>query len=79
MIMLGHHRFFTDPNVRWLGELVKPWDGMSKMDLAILGVPYDGGTVSHRRGSRMAPQHIREILYTCSTYSSDHGTEAMLM
>jgi len=45
------------------------------MGLAILGVPYDGGTVSHRRGSRMAPQRIREILQTKSTYSSDHGTE----
>jgi formimidoylglutamase len=75
MGLLGRYRFFPDPNVRWLGELVKPWDGMSKMSLAILGVPYDGGTVSHRRGSRMAPQRIREILYTKSTYSSDHGTE----
>ncbi len=72
---MGRYRFFPDPNVRWLGDLVKPWDGESEMGLAILGVPYDGGTVSHRRGSRMAPQRIREILEAKTTYSSDHGTE----
>ncbi len=74
---MSWHKFFPDPNVRWLGELVKPWDGSSEMDLAVIGVPYDGGTVSHRRGSRLAPQRIREALYTKSTYSSDHGTEVV--
>jgi len=67
--------FFPDPNVRWLGDLVKPWDGDTRMRIAVLGVPFDAATVSDRRGSRHAPQRIREYLYSKTRYSVEHDSE----
>lgn len=68
-------QFFPDPNVRWLGNVIKPWDGKSRIWMGIIGIPFDGGTVSHRRGSRTAPSHIRDNLYSKTTYMVDHDTE----
>lgn len=72
---LGGYRFFPDPNVRWLGDVVRRWDGEERVWLAILGVPFDGGTVSHRRGSRYAPSRIREYLYSKTNYLVEHDSE----
>lgn len=69
------YRFFPDPNVRWLGDTVKAWNGKDRAWMAILGIPFDGGTVSHRRGSRTAPTQIRANLYTKTNYMVEHDTD----
>ena len=46
----------------WAG-LNKPNIDLSEADIAVLGVPFDGG-VSFRNGSKDAPRALREITYT---------------
>ena len=64
-----------DPNVHWFGDSVRLWDGKVRTWMSIMGIPFDGGTMSARRGSRFAPSRIREYLYSLTTYSIDHDTE----
>ena len=64
-----------DPNVRWLSDVVKPWDEKARTWMAIMGIPFDGGTISARRGSRFAPSRIRQYLYSLTTYSIEYDTD----
>jgi len=64
-----------DPNVRWLGDTIKFWDQKAHMWMGIIGIPFDGGTVSARRGSRYAPTRIREYLYSLTTYNIEHDSD----
>ena len=64
-----------DPNVRWFMDAVKSWDQKSHMWMSIIGIPFDGGTVSARRGSRYAPSRIREYLYSLTTYNIEHDSD----
>ena len=64
-----------DPNVRWLGDAVKSWDKKTHMWMAIIGIPFDGGTASARRGSRYAPSRLREYVYSLTTYNIEHDSD----
>jgi formimidoylglutamase len=68
---------FSDPNLKFLSEIVKNWEdnGKQKADLGFVGVPFDGGVASHRRGARLGPKYVREALYNSTDYCCDHDTE----
>lgn len=61
--------------MRWLGDVFRAWDGTSPAWLGLLGVPFDGSTVSDRRGSRHAPAKLRQHLYAKTNYSTEHHAQ----
>jgi len=63
---------FPDPNLKWMSNVVKQWDGVSKADAGILGIPFDRGVVSHRQGARFGPRGVREAFYGNTDYCVDH-------
>ena len=64
---------FRDPNSSYITEMVD--DSFRNPDMSLLGVPYDGGILSHRRGARLAPDFIRKSFYNFTNYCSTHETE----
>jgi len=67
--------WFPDPHVTWMCHAVKPMSADLQVDIVIVGVPFDGGSVSHRKGSRLGPTRIRETLYGYSSYSLEHDAD----
>ncbi len=63
---------FNDPNVLRFSDVNKKSDNP---DIVITGIPYDGGIISHRRGSRYGPEKIRNIIDSYSTYCTDHNED----
>ena len=63
---------FPDPHIKWLSEIVLPWDGSDKVDVGIVGIPFDRGVASHRQGTRLGPKIVREELYASSDYCIHH-------
>ena len=57
----GADKHADDPR---FGTLVRPWDHDEKMDIGIVGVPFDGGVLASggRIGAALAPDAIREQL-----------------
>jgi len=62
----GTDKHADDPR---FGTLVRPWDHQEKMDIGIVGVPFDGGVLASggRIGAALAPDAIREQLKTYGT------------
>jgi formimidoylglutamase len=67
----GKTQFFPDPNVIWVSDHIHPWDGTQKAEVGIIGIPFDGGTASHRRGARLGPKGVREALNDYTTFNLD--------
>jgi len=67
----GKTDFFPDPNLKLLRDIIQPFDVATVPEIGIVGLPFDGGVVSHRRGARFAPKIIRDIMLECSTYNLD--------
>lgn len=63
---------FPDPHIKWLSEVVTPWDGSDNLDVGIVGIPFDRGVASHRQGARFGPKVVREELYASSDYCIHH-------
>lgn len=63
--------FFPDPHLSYMSDRIRPFDPACPGDAALVGLPFDGGVVSHRRGARFAPQVVRELLRDCTTYNLD--------
>ncbi len=57
------YKFIKDPGDVRVGEVVRR-GGWVNGDVGILGVPWDGGAVGTRPGSRLAPARIRSWLYS---------------
>jgi len=66
---------FPDPHLSWVCQIVRQWDRKTSADIGIVGIPFDKGTVSHRRGSRFAPERVREIFYANTTFCFEHGLD----
>lgn len=64
---------FRDPNSTYITEMTS--DSLKDPDMSIIGIPYDGGILSHRRGARLAPDFIRKSFYNFTDYCSTHETE----
>ena len=64
---------FRDPNSSYITEMVD--DSFKSPDISLLGVPYDGGILSHKRGARLAPDFIRKSFYNFTNYCSTHETK----
>lgn len=63
---------FPDPNLTWLCQVFKEWDGTSRADAGIVGIPFDRGVVSHRQGARLGPKYLRDALYFYTDYCIEH-------
>ena len=64
--------FFPDPNVTLVADVIQPFTlARLAADAGVVGVPYDGGDISYRLGSRFGPQAVREDLLEYSTYNID--------
>jgi len=63
---------FPDPNLKWMSNVVKTWDCVSRADAGILGIPFDRGVVSNRQGARFGPDGVREAFYGSTDYCVDH-------
>lgn len=64
------YKFIKDPGDFRIGEVVKR-GGWASGDVGILGVPWDGGAVGTRPGSRLAPARVRSWLYSSPYIFSD--------
>lgn len=64
---------FNDPMVEHMDSAIVKTAGNS--DATIVGIPYDGGIISHRRGARFAPNYVRNMLSTYSTFCTDHRAD----
>ncbi len=65
------YKFIKDPGDFRIGEVVKR-GGWASGDVGILGVPWDGGAVGTRPGSRLAPPaRVRSWLYSSPYIFSD--------
>ena len=64
---------FRDPNSNYISEMVDC--STSTADISLIGIPYDGGILSHRRGARLAPNFVRKVLYNFTNYCSNHEIE----
>lgn len=67
----GRQNFFPDPHLAYMADRMRPYDPARPGDAALVGLPFDGGVVSHRRGARFGPQVIRELLCDCTSYNLD--------
>lgn len=67
----GRSNFFPDPNVVLVADIMRPFDPSEPADIGLVGIPFDGGVVSHRLGARFGPQAVREDLLEYSTYNID--------
>ena len=65
---------FPDPHLVWMCQVVRPNEN-SKVDVGILGIPFDGGTVSFRRGAQLGPTKIREAMYASTAYSLEYDAD----
>lgn len=65
-----------DPHITRLGQIAREWDGSERADAAIVGIPFDG-SIDHRarRGARLGPCFIREVLYAKSTFYLELDTD----
>jgi formimidoylglutamase len=63
---------FPDPNLTWLCQVFEEWDGTSRADAGIVGIPFDRGVVSHRQGARFGPKYVRDALYFYTDYCIEH-------
>lgn len=66
---------FPDPHIKWLSDIVLPWDGSNNVGVGIVGIPFDRGVASHRQGARLGPKVVREELYASSDYCIHHDIE----
>ena len=64
---------FRDPNSTYTSEMVN--STLKRTDVSMIGIPYDGGILSHRRGAKLAPDFIRKSFYNFTNYCSTHETE----
>ncbi|MGC8516007.1 MAG: agmatinase family protein [Thermoplasmata archaeon] len=64
---------FRDPSSTYITEMSS--DSLKNPDISVIGIPYDGGILSHRRGTRLAPDYIRKSFYNFTNYCSTHETE----
>lgn len=64
-----------DPHVTWLCQTVQAWRPGQRADAGIVGIPFDGATVSHRRGARLGPERVRALLYQNGTYGIEYGVD----
>jgi len=63
--------FFPDPHVSRVADVMRPFVPSEAADVGLVGIPFDGGVISHRLGARFGPQAVREDLLECSTYNLD--------
>jgi formiminoglutamase len=64
---------WRDRNSTYTDQLLD--DGAINPDVVLIGIPYDEGIISSRRGARLAPERIRMAFYNLSNYCSNHETE----
>jgi len=64
---------WRDANSTYIDQLLN--NGTNNSDVMLIGIPYDGGIISSRRGARLAPESIRRAFYNLSNYCSNHETE----
>ena len=57
-----------------MAELIRPYDGETQADVALLGIPFDTTTIM-RRGSRFGPQTIRAALASCTSFEPGLGVD----
>lgn len=67
----GESRFFPDPNLVLVKDILLAHTQEDSLDVGIVGIPFDRGITSHRQGARIAPMVVREALFDCSTYNLD--------
>lgn len=67
----GRSNFFPDPYIVSAADIIQPFQSGKPADVGIVGIPFDGGVVSHRLGARFGPQAVREDLREYTTYNSD--------
>ncbi len=67
----GRSNFFPDPHVIRVADLIRPWAQSEAADAGLVGIPFDGGVISHRLGARFGPQAVREDMFECSTFNLD--------
>jgi formiminoglutamase len=65
---------FTDRGIKKAGQLLKPWTGEGVKGVAITGAPLSKTSISHS-GAFMAPQTIRQMMHSFSTYSIEQETD----
>lgn len=63
---------FPDPNLIWLCKSVSSWDGKLVPDVGFLGIPFDKGVASARRGASLGPKSVRDALYYYTDYCIEH-------
>lgn len=59
-----------DPNDRLLGQVVRDWRTAERVDVGVVGVPFDTAILG-RRGARFGPAAIRAALYRAQTWGGD--------
>jgi formiminoglutamase len=59
---------FTDRGIKKAGQLLKQWSGETVKGVAIAGAPLSKTSISHS-GAFLAPQTIRSMMQSFSTYS----------
>ncbi len=72
----GETRFFPDPHLRLIKDIVRAYPdddrgAAGRVGIGLVGIPFDRGVTSHRQGARLAPHSVREALFDCSTYNLD--------
>ncbi|MBY6037884.1 formimidoylglutamase [Fictibacillus nanhaiensis] len=65
---------FTDRGIKKGGQLLKSWSGEEVKGIAIAGAPLSKTSISHS-GAYMAPQTIRSMMHSFSTYSIEEETD----
>jgi formiminoglutamase len=65
---------FTDRGIKKANQLLKPWMGEEVRGVALLGAPLSKTSISHS-GAFLAPQTIRSMLQSFSTYSIEKETD----
>jgi len=50
-------------------EVVREWDHKQQADLGIVGLPFDGGVVTGRQGTRLGPKGVRDTLYANTAFN----------
>lgn len=59
-----------DPNDRLLGQVVLDWQTADRVDVGVVGVPFDTAILG-RRGARFGPSAVRAALYRATTWGGD--------
>lgn len=71
-------RFWAEPNVTMISEIIRDWNHREDADVGIVGVPFDGG-VSVKRGARYAPASLRAAIGGQSTFNLEQEIDVSLL